>query len=54
MAGMRSREAPSLAARARPAAATRVRATEEATMVPTIAQVARVLSAPKRRYQRNP
>ena len=54
IAGMRSSETPSLAARARPAAATRARATAEATIVPTIAQAASVLSAPNRRYQRNP
>ena len=52
--GIRSSEAPSPAARAKPAVATRDSATIAATVVPIMAQMARVSSAPKRRNQRNP
>ena len=52
--GTRSKEAPSLVARARPITATRDRLTTAATSVPARAHTASVLSAPKRRNQRKP
>ncbi len=52
--GTRSSEAPSLAAMPRPKMATNDRLTDAATSVPARAHTARVLSAPKRRNQRNP
>ena len=52
--GIRSSEAPSPAARARPAVATNDNETIAAIIVPTIAQTARVSSAPKRRNHRKP
>ena len=51
---MRSSDAPSPVARARPAVATSASETTEATTVPAKDQAASVSSAPNRRNQRNP
>src|ERR1700689_5096718 len=54
MTGMRSSDAPSPVARAKPAVATRASDTTEATTVPANDHAASVSLAPNRRNQRNP
>ena len=54
MTGMRSSDAPSPVASAKPAVATRASETTEATTVPARDHAASVSSAPNRRNQRNP